>query len=359
MKHFFILGRNPELSREELLSYLEARKRYHKIILFEENILILETAENEKFNIQDLGGILKIGEITFEGNETKLKEYLKNKDLIDSDKFSYSVFGNMEPILIKEKFKSEKRKAILKTGKRIIKFQNEKTSSLPKTNYSLFLQENNNTIYYGLATEEYDYTEVKKRDMKKPIRREHLAISPRLSLILINLSGAKRGDHLLDPFCGIGAILTESILKNIKSYGIDLNKKAIEGAKQNLKWIEEEYEIKTKYTLENKDARKTPDLQFGAIATETPLGKVLRKKPSDIESKNIIQNFEAFIIPILSHLKKCKKDYAKIAITFPKIRKFRVNSKKIAAKTNLKIIMNPIEESRPDQFISRDIVVFR
>jgi hypothetical protein len=37
--------------------------------------------------------------------------------------------------------------------------------------------------------------------MQKPIRREELAISPRLAKILINLSGAKKNNLLLDPFC--------------------------------------------------------------------------------------------------------------------------------------------------------------
>jgi tRNA G10 N-methylase Trm11 len=223
----------------------------------------------------------------------------------------------------------------------------------------VFLYKSNDKIYYGKATEEYDYKEQKNRDMKKPVRREHLAISPRLSIILINLSGAKPGDHLLDPFCGIGAIMAEAILKKIKVYGIDVNSKAINDAKKNLKWLEKEYEINTKYTLENIDSKKTPDMQFSAIATETPLGKVLRKKPSNSEAKKIIQDFEAFIIPILKRLKSSKKQNAKIAITFPKIRKMGVNSRKIAEKTNLKILTGPIEESRPDQFISREILVFK
>ena len=151
----------------------------------------------------------------------------------------------------------------------------------------------------------------------------------------------------------------ESNLKNIKSTGIDLDKKAVEDAKKNLTWIQKEYKTHAKYTLENLDARKTPDMQFSAIATETPLGKVLRKKPSDNQAKQIIQNFEAFIIPILSRLKKSKKQDAKIAITFPKIRNFRVSARKVASRVDIQVVVDSIEESRPDQFISRDIVVFK
>ena len=100
-------------------------------------------------------------------------------------------------------------------------------------------------------------------------------------------------------------------------------------------------------------------MQFSAIATESPLGKVLRKKPKDNEAKQIITNFEAYIIPILRRLKSVKRSSAKIAITFPVIRKFHVDVKKIASKTGLKIYINPILESRSDQFISRDILVLK
>jgi len=195
--------------------------------------------------------------------------------------------------------------------------------------------------------------------MQKPIRRESLAISPRLSKILINLSGAKPQDLLLDPFCGIGGILQEALIKKMNVHGIDKDKIATKGAKQNLEWLKSEYNIKNQYTIQNIDSRKTPDLQFAAIATETPLGKVLRKKPNDNEAKNIIQNFEAYMIPILRRLNSVKKPKAKIAITFPTIKSFHANAEKIAEKTGLKIYIKPILESRPDQFISRDIIVFQ
>ena len=195
--------------------------------------------------------------------------------------------------------------------------------------------------------------------MEKPIRREHLAISPRLSKILINLSEAKPYDLLLDPFCGVGGILQEALLKNINVYGMDKEKQAIKDAEENLKWLAKKYQIKSKYTLENLDSRKAPDLQFRAIATETPLGKVLRKKPDDNEAKKIIQNFEAYIIPILARIKKVKKSNAKISMTLPVIRTFKVDAQKIADKTGLKITLNPILESRADQFISRNFIVFQ
>ncbi len=359
MKTFFILGRNPELSREEVLAYMRARNREHKEILFEENLLVLETNEGEKFDIQEFGGVMWLGPINFEGNNQELAEYLEKNEIVPSDKFSYATFGSLDPEPLKELFKSRKKKGMLKHGRKQIKFQGGEKHDLPNADFTLFFHEHKNIVYLGTSTQNYDSNQVKNRDMNKPVRREHLAISPRLSKILINLSGAKPRDLLLDPFCGVGGILQEALIKKMDVHGIDKDKQATIDAVKNLKWIASEYSAKNNFKIENLDSRKAPDLQFAAIATETPLGKVLRKKPTDNEAKFIIQNFEAYMIPILAKIKNVKKPNAKIAITFPVIRDLHVDTPKIAQKTGLKVVMRPILESRPDQFISRDIIVFQ
>lgn len=359
MKTFFILGRNPELSRAEILEFLKARSRTHKEILFEDNLLVIETNEGERFDIQEFGGVMWMGAISYEGDLSGFEKHINQKEIIPSDKFSYSVFGNCDIQIIKEKFKERKKIAMIKHGRTQIKFQDGEKGSMPNADYYIFFHEYKGTIYFGNISQEYDNFGVKTRDMKKPVRRESLAISPRLSKILINLSGAKPKDLLLDPFCGIGGILQEALIKGIRVYGIDKDKEATIGAEKNLAWMKDKYKFKSNYQIENNDSRKAPDMQFAGIATETPLGKVLRKKPNDNEARQIITNFEAYIIPIMKRLGKVKKPNGKIAITFPVIRNFHADAAKIAEKTNLKIYIKPILESREDQFISRDIVVFK
>ena len=359
METFFILGRNPELSRVEIIEFLKARNRTHKEILFEKNILIIETNEGEKFDIQEFGGVMWLGQIEFEGIDNKFVKYIDKNEIIPSDKFSYTIFGNQEEQIIKDKFKKSKKKAMMKHGRRQIEFQGGEKHGLPKSDFYIFYHKINDTIYFGIVNQSYDNTGVKNRDMNKPVRREALAISPRLSKILVNLSGSKPHDLLLDPFCGVGSIIQEALLKRINVHGIDKSKEAVVSAEKNLKWLKSQYDIKVNYKIENNDSRRAPDLQFSGIATETPLGKLLRKRPSDNEAKQVIQNFEAYIIPILKRLKIIKKSSAKIAITFPVIRKFHTNVQKISEKTGLKIYIKPILESRTDQFISRDIIVFK
>ena len=71
----------------------------------------------------------------------------------------------------------------------------------------------------------------------------------------------------------------------------NIDKKAIRDANKNIEWLKSEYIITAKFSLQNLDSKKTPDNQFSAIATETPLGTVLKKKPSDKQAKKIIQDW--------------------------------------------------------------------
>ncbi len=360
MKLFFVLGRNPTLSRLEVLSYLEARGRAYVELFFEENLLLLEVVGDEEIRIQEFGGVLKLGIIEFEGNKKEFLQFLGSRELVPADKFTYATFGNYSLDEIKEKFKREKKKGILKHGRRQVTMQSgDKVNLAMNADFSIFLHEVGEVIYYGLGTQEYDYSGVKKRDMEKPIRREHLAISPRLSKILVNLSGVKADDLLLDPFAGVGAIVFEGALKGMNVWGVDISRAVIEDALKNVSWLKEYYDVDVRITLKQMDSKKVPDMQWSGIATESPLGKILKKKPKDSEAKKIIRDFEAFIIPIMKRLQKTKKAKAKIAITFPKIRSFRVNALKVADTCGLNVVHGPIEESRADHFIGRDILVFR
>jgi tRNA G10 N-methylase Trm11 len=137
---------------------------------------------------------------------------------------------------------------MLKHGRKKIRFQEGEYQSIPNTDYEIFLHKIDKKIVFGLVDQIFDYENIKKRDMKKPIRREELAISPRLSRILINLSEAKENDNLLDPFCGIGSILLDALSLNINVFGIDKDQDAINGVRKNIDWLKENFSIKNRYT---------------------------------------------------------------------------------------------------------------
>ncbi|MFW9855791.1 MAG: DNA methyltransferase [Candidatus Thorarchaeota archaeon] len=60
------------------------------------------------------------------------------------------------------------------------------------------------------------------------------AMNPILQRTMINLASLKPGDWMLDPFCGTGGALLEGALLGIRSVGIEIDRRIIWGARQNL-----------------------------------------------------------------------------------------------------------------------------
>ncbi len=366
MRYFFILGRNPELSRAEVYSYLVGRRIEFKELLFKNNFLVIDTFNKNKtiLDIQKFGGVLKLGDILFSGKEEELGSFLEKDDLTEKEKFTYSVFGNFHEAedYLRDKFKKERRKAIIRHGRKNLKLQEGDYVSLSNSDVEFFSFNDEGEIYFGVAQQDYSYENVKKRDMKKPVRREGLAISPRLAKIMINLSQVKEGQLMLDAFCGVGGILQEALIQGVNVYGIDKDSAAIENSKRNLKWLKENFKIDAEYVLIHDNSKQAPDKRFDAIVSETPLGFMFRKKPKENEVRQVIFDFERSIVPILNRMRNIKKPLAKIVLTMPCTENMSVRIDDICYRTGLRIsniknIKMPIKEFRPDQFISREIVV--
>jgi len=94
------------------------------------------------------------------------------------------------------------------------------------------------------------------------------SMSPKLARCMVNLSGAREGETLLDPFCGTGGILIEAGIIGAKIIGADIDPKMVKGTEKNLKY----YGIKD-YELIRADARKLRlKKPVKAIVTDPPYG---------------------------------------------------------------------------------------
>jgi tRNA (guanine10-N2)-dimethyltransferase len=105
-------------------------------------------------------------------------------------------------------------------------------------------------------------------------RRPHLkpffypgVMMPRMARAIVNLSGAKPGDLLLDPFAGTGGILVEACLSGVRAVGIDVQEKIVRGAKENIKGLD--------CTLIAGDAKRLPfkDASIDNAVMDTPYGR--------------------------------------------------------------------------------------
>jgi len=365
MKYLFILGRNVELSKAEVFSYFEREE--NKILSSEliKNGLLLELERPIEEKVVDVfGGVISIGKVISSGDENELIKKLDNETLYfgESNKLNYIIWNFSEKYEIfqeylKSRFKKEKLKATFKHLTGNIHLQNGEIVSIPSSkliNEEYFVY-GNNEVYFGKIIQICDYTSLEERDMNKPVRRESLAISPRLAKILINLSKVKKGETLLDPFCGVGTILSEALLQKIKVMGIDKDKDAVTGAKQNLEWFGFQ---KEDYTLFNSDSRKAEIGLVSGIATEPDLGDTLKKIPTKNKAKQTISNFEKLIVEVIKNLKE--KISGRIAFTSPNIRigkkRIHLNLENVLNETGY-VLKYEIPEFRENQIVGRMIYV--
>jgi tRNA (guanine10-N2)-dimethyltransferase len=107
------------------------------------------------------------------------------------------------------------------------------------------------------------------------------SMSPKLARCMVNLTGVKKKDLVLDPFCGTGGILIEAGIMGLKVVGADIDERMVEGTIKNLNYCGiKEYEVF------KADAReiKLP-YRVNAIATDPPYG--ISASTGGEESKNL------------------------------------------------------------------------
>src|SRR3989344_5692734 len=187
MKYLFILGRNPLLSKAEILSYFEREGIELVNSSIKLNGLLIETSNelNLKKMLEELGGTIAAGKVLFSGNLDFLKKEIEKKPIYfgRENKVVYSMLNfsdedNFSEIAeaVKMNFRNENLKARYKGVSGTIKMQSGEVARgspekimLRDRNYFVF---GDKEISFGLLEESYNSEEAEKKDMKKPYRRE-------------------------------------------------------------------------------------------------------------------------------------------------------------------------------------------
>lgn len=93
-------------------------------------------------------------------------------------------------------------------------------------------------------------------------------LHPRMARVMVNLSGVREGETLLDPFCGAGGILIEGGLVGAQVAGIEVKRELLSGCKQNL----QHFHIQ-EYALHHGDMRHVPFPEADVVVTDFPYGR--------------------------------------------------------------------------------------
>ena len=165
------------------------------------------------------------------------------------------------------------------------KIKGKPNLSNPKEVFDLVID--GDKVWISRRVWENDPKEFMKRDPKARPVFNPTSLKPKLARLLVNLSGIKPGERLLDPFCGVGGILIEASLMGIDATGIEIDKRWADGARKNLDY----YRLKA--NVINADFLEWEDGRFDAIVTDLPYGRSSKLK-GDMETfyKNAFKKME-------------------------------------------------------------------
>jgi tRNA G10 N-methylase Trm11 len=348
--YLFVLGRDKELSLLELICYFNRKNIKYKFIDKWNNFALFSLNDN-KFDINELGGTIKIAEIIFKGsNKNELVPFLEKLEIPNKNKIYYSVNSDYIKSILSRIFKEQHIKAYYKSN-----------ASDPSSSTRLDIELITFKDYIFKVIQVSNPKSYKKRDEIRPRFDEKKGISIRLAKMLVNLSESKK--EIFDPFCGTGTILQEALLMNLDAYGLDID---ISEAKENLKWLNQNFSIKNNFKLFQGDAKYLSKFvkYVEVVVTEPYLGPYLKKNLRYEEIKKLIFNLQYLYKEVFSELNKITK---RIVIIFPVFltrdkNRFSLDISLILDKTDFKIakyfVKLPIKYKYKNSILEREIWIF-
>lgn len=356
-EYIFILGREPELSFLEVISFFKSRNITYKIVEYKNDIIIFLLNKELNFDnlIKKLGGVVKIAEIfseyKYNGNENKLN-------------YGISVYnGNSSKLnnLLSKEFKKEKVKAMMRKSREKV-FSPSEIVSKKLNEFIVHGDYSAKTIAF------FNPRLYMQRDEKRPRQILLHQVSLRLAKILINLSQAR--NNLLDPFCGAGTILQEAMLNELDVVGVDINEESVQASNENLKWLKEKYNLERKFEIVKGDSTKLTRYFkrnfIEGIATEPYMGPYYKKMPEKNEVEKVAKELERIYYEFFLQAKQILKKNGKIAIVIPQLKYFNgsitINIENITKQAGFKIAVLDRRVKFPmiskGRFLDRLIYVF-
>lgn len=405
MKYFFILGRNPALSSAELTSFFGEKATWE---LLSRGAALLEIKKELAAGevMSRLGGVIKFGAIDGEA------EKISPEDIIDVLKnfsakkiyFGFSFYGlddtspadvknksliiNNLAMPLKEMLKDMKIQARWVTSKEpnLSSVVVKKNKLLSEAGAEIVFLIGKDKIYFGKTLAVQEFEDLSFRDYGRPARSMRVGLMPpKLAKTMLNLAEADKASTIMDPFCGFATILEEALLWGYENLiGSDINTETLAGAKQNLEWLQQNYDLQiANYNLLESDVRqlstKIPPHSIDAIVTEPYLGPPLKGNESPEKIQQISKELSGLYLDAFHEFKKIIKPDGRIVMLFPvfhtadkdyflpiidEIKKigFTVADplpKELKKYKFLEITpRNSILYFRPDQLVFREILIF-
>lgn len=171
----------------------------------------------------------------------------------------------------------------------------------------LLIRYGNKTVV-AQTTDVQDINAYAKRDQERPKRDAFVGmLPPKLAQTIINLATAQAPQNtdtiVLDPFCGTGVVLQESLLMGYGAYGSDLETRMVDYSAKNLTWLHDKYGTPADVPVETGDATThTWKHSFTTVACESYLGHPLANWPRPEKLDQIVGTCNLIIEKFLRNL---------------------------------------------------------
>lgn len=342
----FILGTNPIISLAEFFRFTEGQAHTPTIIDITSHAIISSFGQEIPPGDwqQRLGGVVKIARIidTYGSidaiHDALTPEYLHQHAWAQTEQkivFGFSLYGTIAQ-QHRKKFDAigmSLKKSLTAEGyaARYVAAAEHALTSVQVTKNSMVDRGAEIVIisglhgcYLGITKTVQNFEAYSSRDYDRP-QRDAVSgmLPPKLAQILINLSGARPNQHILDPFCGSGTIIQESLLMGWQRVtGSDISSRAIADSTENVEWLRQHYpDLPGTATLHTVDVSKLTDViqinDVEAIVTEPYLGPPVRSEPEVIEMLTIVQELETLYLAAFRSFAQVLRFGGQVAIVFP------------------------------------------
>jgi len=269
-KLFFLLsGEHQTLPVSEAQAILEAEGYNYRILENLTQVMRLEADPDSVESIRFRSALTRICCQEIFNCEAKLPEILANVssdalgEFICDESFAVRVrrVKGVTPELGGVELERKLGEQILET----VKNTRVNLSNPQKTFFGVLTD---SRFIFGLKTAEIIPKPFSERRPRKRPAFHPTAMPAKLARTMVNLAQPRRGELVLDPFCGTGGILVEAGLMGCRVLGFDAKPHMVRGGLKNIL----HYGIKPE-GMATADARYPPVTKVDCIVTDPPYGR--------------------------------------------------------------------------------------
>ncbi len=297
MSHFCLFGNHPLISLAEVRSVFGVDPAFQL-----QSLAVYKEKLDTKYAGDTLGGLVKAGDIIWHGKRKDfdidlLAEWIKKHHKTSKILFGLTIYAENKKDLVKFKHTPiELKKALKPLGKKVRWVTGERGEIRPVTIQKMKLIDEGHDfviilyksdLYIGRTTSVQNADTWSERDYGRPFRDAKTGmLPPKLARMMINLAVGtkpKKGDALLDPFCGSGTVLMETAMRypTLRRIGSDIDNKQVRGAERNMQWLKKRELVTSKletewFTSTAQDIAEKIKAPISHIVTEGFLGRPLQ-----------------------------------------------------------------------------------